>query len=175
MKKYVNGEWLEMTEEEVAKLNEQNKELEYQDRTRPRTEQEGIVAICRTLAKTQVATSDDKTLGIACMALFEPWTNGKYIVGDVRTDPKTGYPYECITPHDSIANPDYTIDNRTLWTPWHSHSADYALPYEQPTGAYDMYKNGEYMIWTDKLIYKAIADTVYSPDVRPEDWALTEN
>lgn len=175
MKKYVNGEYVEMTEKEIAELKKSGKELEYQDRTRPRTEQEGIVAICRNIAKTQIAETDDKTLGIACMALFPPWERGKYAVGDVRTSPQTGYPYECITPHDSIANPDYAIDNRALWKPWHSRSADYALPYEQPTGAHDMYKNGEYMIWTDKLIYKAVTDTVYSPDVRPEDWALADN
>lgn len=118
----------------------------------------------------KISESDDKTLGIQYMALFKPWTKGNYKVGDVRTDPKTGYPYECITQHDSIANPDWTIDNRTLWKPWHSRSLEYALPWEAPTGAHDMYKQGEYMIYTDKSIYKCIQNTNFSPTDYPQAW-----
>ena len=118
----------------------------------------------------QISESEDKTLGIQCMALFEPWTKGNYKVGDVRKDPKTGYPYECITQHDSVSNPDWTIDNRTLWKPWHSKSPEYALPYEAPTGAHDIYKVGEYMIYTDKNIYKCIQDTNFSPTDYPQAW-----
>ena len=52
----------------------------------------------------QIAESEDKTLGIQCMALFPVWERGNYVEGDVRTDPDTGYPYECIVAHDSITN-----------------------------------------------------------------------
>lgn len=89
----------------------------------------------------------------AGMTLFDVWSQDNYKVGDVRTDPDNGYPYECITEHDSISNPDWTIDNRTLWKPCHSKVKEYALPYEAPTGAHDIYKVGEYMIYTDKNIY----------------------
>ena len=170
MKKFVDGKLIEMTPEEIEELQEQGKEAIYQDRIRPRTVDEGILALAKYLAVTQVAESEDKTLGIQCMALFEPWTKGNYEVGDVRTDPKTGYPYECVTQHDSISNPDWTIDNRTLWKPWHSKSPDYALPYEAPTGAHDMYKTGEYMIYTDKYLYKCIQDTNFSPTDYPQAW-----
>lgn len=118
----------------------------------------------------KITASEDKTLGIQCMALFEVWTPENYSVGDVRTDPKTGYPYECITAHDSASNPDWTIENRTLWKPWHSRSADYALPWVQPTGAHDMYHSGEYMIWTDKKVKKCVLDTNFSPDEYPAAW-----
>lgn len=118
----------------------------------------------------QIKENDDKTLGIACMALFEPWTKANYLVGDVRTDPKTGYPYECIQAHDSTVNTDWDITVRTLWKPWHSRSLEYALPYEAPTGAHDIYKNGEYMIFTDKNIYKCIQDTNFSPTDYPQAW-----
>lgn len=118
----------------------------------------------------RIKQEDDKTLGIQCMALFEPWKRGIYSVGDVRTDPKTGYPYECITAHDSASNPDWTIENRTLWKPWHSRLEDYALPWVQPTGAHDMYKDGEYMIWTDKKVYKCILDTNFSPTEYSQAW-----
>ena len=120
----------------------------------------------------QIAESEDKTLGIQCSAQFPVWERGNYVEGDVRADPDTGYPYECITPHDSIINTgeDYTIKNRTLWKPWHSRKAEYALPWEAPTGAHDMYKAGEYMIWTDGTVKKCVQDTNFSPDDWPQSW-----
>lgn len=122
----------------------------------------------------QVAESEDKTLGIACMALFEPWTAGAYEVGDVRTHPGTGYPHECRIAHDSTVNIDWTIDNRTIWVPWHSRKSEYALPYEQPTGAHDIYNAGEYMIWTDRKVYECLTDTDRDPDILPDNWRLVE-
>lgn len=127
--------------------------------------------IQRQVIIDQLKENDDKTLGVACMALFDVWTKGNYIEGDVRTDPKTGYPYECVTSHDSISNPEWTIDNRTLWKPWHSRSLEYALPYEAPTGAHDVYKNGEYVIYENK-IYKCIQDTNFSPVEYPQAWEV---
>ena len=176
MKKCINGVMVEMPADEIARQIARQEELAaeaaYQDRIRPRTEAEGIAALCRSLVQSQVASSEDKTLGIACMALVPVWSRKAWVVGDVATDPATGYPYECILAHDSAVNTDWTIAVRTLWKPWHSRSADYALPYEAPTGAHDMYRAGEYMIWTDRQIYKAVLDTSFGPDVRPEEWTL---
>ena len=172
MKKYVNGEYIEMTSEEIEQLEAEAKEYEYQQRIRPRTEIEGLLALVKAILNEQIATMEDKTLGIQCMALFDTWTPDNYKVGAVRTDPETGYPYECITPHDSISNPDWTIKNRTLWKPWHSRSAEYALPWVQPTGAHDIYKNGEYMIFTDKKIYKCIQGTNFSPTEYAQAWEV---
>lgn len=126
----------------------------------------------RQAVLAQIAESEDKTLGIQCMALFPVWERGNYVEGDVRTDPDTGYPYECHTHHDSVSNPgdDWTIKNRALWKPWHSRSAEYALPWEAPTGAHDMYRAGEYMIWTDGTVKKCIQDTNFSPDEYPQAW-----
>lgn len=118
----------------------------------------------------KIAESEDKTLGIQCMSFFDVWEAGNYEVGDVRTDPKTGYPYECILAHDSTVNTDWTISVRTLWKPWHSRKAEYALPWEAPTGAHDMYLAGEYMIWTDGTVKKCVQDTNFSPDEYPQAW-----
>lgn len=120
--------------------------------------------------KEKIADDEDKTFGIACRGIFPAWEAGNYIVGDVTTDPNTGYPYECMTAHDSTVNIDWTIDVRTLWKPWHSRKPEYALPWEQPTGAHDMYKAGEYMIWTDGTVKKCIQDTNFSPDEYPGAW-----
>ena len=119
----------------------------------------------------QIAESEDKTLGIQCMALLPPYEQNKqHEVGEVALHPDTGYPYECMTAYDGTVQQDWTIDNRALWKPWHSRSAEYALPWEAPTAAYDMYKAGEYMIWTDGTVRRCKADTDRGPDVLPDNW-----
>ena len=119
----------------------------------------------------KIKSSEDKTLGIQCMALFPGYVQNKYHdVGEVATHPATGYPYECMTAYDGTVQQDWTIDNRTLWKPWHSRKAEYALPWEAPTGAHDMYKAGEYMIWMDETVKKCIQDTNFSPSEYPQAW-----
>ena len=119
----------------------------------------------------QIAESEDKTLGIQCMALFPVYTQGKqHEVGEVATHPETGYPYECMTAYDGTVQQDWTIDNRTLWKPWHSRKKEYALPWEAPTGAHDMYKAGEYMIWSDGKVKHCLEDTNFSPEEYPDAW-----
>lgn len=121
----------------------------------------------------QIAESEDKTLGIACMALFPAYEQNKHHeVGEVATHPDTGYPYECMTDYDGTVQQDWTIKNRALWKSWHSRSAEYALPWEAPTAAYDMYKAGEYMIWTDGTVRRCKADTDRGPDVLPDNWEM---
>lgn len=126
----------------------------------------------RKLFKEYAEKAEDKTLVIATHTYFEEWAPGVYTAGDIRTNPTTCYPYECILDHDSKVNTDWTIDVRTLWKPYHSRKKEFALPYEQPTGAHDMYKQGEYMIWTDGNTYKCINDTAYSPDDYKQAWEV---
>lgn len=119
----------------------------------------------------QIAESEDKTLGIQCMALFPVYVQNKqHEVGEVATHPETGYPYECMTAYDGTVQQDWTIDTSTLWKPWHSRKKEYALPWEQPTGAHDMYKAGEYMIWTDSTVKKCVQDTNCSPEEYSQAW-----
>ena len=116
-------------------------------------------------------TIDDKTIGIAFADLFPVYEQNKqHEVGEVATHPETGYPYECMTAYDGTVQQGWTIDNRTLWKPWHSRKKECALPWEAPTGAHDMYKTGEYMIWTDGIVKKCIQDTNFSPTEYPQAW-----
>lgn len=168
-----NGIVRDMTEEEMQQAQQMAAEAEYQERIRPRTEMEGLVALAKTVLTERIAESEDKTLGIQCMALFPVWERGNYVEGDVRADPDTGYPYECIVAHDSITNTgdDWTIKNRALWSAWHSRKKEYALPWEKPeTGTSGIYHVGEYMIWTDGTVKKCLRDTNFSPDEYPQDW-----
>ena len=128
----------------------------------------------RNLLKDFAMEAEDKTLAIACKAYFAPWTPGTYSVGDIRTDPATGYPRECILAHDSRVNADWTINTATLWKPHHSRKKEYALPWEAPTAAHDLYKAGEYMVWTDHRIYKCVTDTGFGPVDAPNAWEQVE-
>lgn len=119
----------------------------------------------------KIKSSDDKTLGIQCMALIPAYVQNKqHEVGEVATHPETGYPKECILSYDGTIQQDWTIDTPTCWKPWHSRKPEYALPWEQPTGAHDMYKAGEYMIWTGGVVKHCLEDTNFSPDEYPEAW-----
>ena len=120
---------------------------------------------------TQIAEPEDKTLGIQCMALFPTYAQNKqHEVGEVATHPETGYPKECILAYDGTVQQDWTIDTSTCWKPWHSRKKEYALPWEAPTGAHDMYKAGEYMIWTDGSVKKCVQDTNFSPTEYAQAW-----
>ena len=63
----------------------------------------------------KIKSSEDKTLGIQCMALFPVYMQNKqHEVGEVATHPETGYPKECIQAYDGTVQQDWTIDNRTI-------------------------------------------------------------
>ena len=172
MKKYVDGEYIELTAEEVTQTQAEQRQYEIHELLRPRTVEEGMMELNRAVLAEKLTGSEDKTLAIACMAFFAPWTPGAYAVGDIRTNPATGYPRECILAHDSRVNTDWTITAATLWKPYHSRKKEYALPWEAPTGAHDLYKIGEYMIWTDYRIYKCLADTGFGPADQPASWEV---
>lgn len=134
---------------------------------------ESVIRYARQKLLSEITESDDKTEGIACKGLFPVYEqNHSYSVGDVRLHPTTGNPKECILAYDGAVQPDWTIDTATLWKPWHSRKPEYALPWEAPTGAHDIYKSGEYMIWTDGSVYKCIQDTNFSPVEYAQAWEI---
>lgn len=132
---------------------------------------ESAIRYVRTKLMNEIAEMDDKTEGIACKGLIPVYEqNHSYSVGDVRLHPTTGSPKECIVAYDGTVQQDWTIDTPTLWKPWHSRKAEYALPYEQPTAAHDMYKSGEYMVWTDGITYLCKEDTNFNPEEYSQAW-----
>lgn len=168
----------EITKEEfdnhiINVKTKQAKQYRIEELKRPKTYDEGVRELNKVLLNQQLKDSEDKTLAISCMAMFDVWTNGVYEVGDVRTDPTTLYPYECIMAHDSLVNTTWDISVRTLWKPYHSRKKEYALPYEQPTGSHDMYHVGEYCV-IEEYIYKCIQDTNFSPNDYAQAWEIVE-
>lgn len=102
-------------------------------------------------------------------AAVREWQPGVFAVGDVRQ--RLGAPYKCVQGHDCTQNPDWTPEaTPALWMQYHGTTPESARPWIAPTGAHDMYKAGEYMIWTDSKTYKAQMDTAYSPADYPQAW-----
>lgn len=101
--------------------------------------------------------------------LVRPWRAGAYAVGDVRAE--DGVPYKCVQAHDSTATPDWKPSaTPALWMQYHGSSKETARAWVAPAGAHDMYKKGEWMIYTDGLLYECLSDTAYSPTDYAAAW-----
>lgn len=101
--------------------------------------------------------------------LVRPWKPEACAVGDVRV--YDGIPYRCVQAHDSTQNPDWTPDaTPALWMQYHGTTPETARPWVAPAGAHDMYRAGEYMIWTDGLTYRCKQDTNFSPAEYAQAW-----
>lgn len=107
------------------------------------------------------------------MVAIRPWRPGAYVVGDVRM--YEGIPYKCAQAHDSTGNESWNpADTSALWMQYHGTSVETARPWIAPTGAHDVYKEGEYMIWTDGNVYECVAQTNFSPAEYPQAWNISE-
>ena len=101
--------------------------------------------------------------------LVRPWKPGAYAVGDVRV--YDSIPYRCVQAHDSRVKPGWTPDaTPALWMQYHGTTPETARPWVAPAGAHDMYRAGEYMIWTDEQMYKCLQDTNFSPVEYAQAW-----
>lgn len=118
---------------------------------------------------TLLKGKQDDTL-VALLKYIPEWEQGEYEVGDVRQH--NDQPKICAQSHDSTGNETWNPTVASLWAPYHAKSAEYALPWIKPTGAQDMYKANEYMIWTDGKIYQCKSDTAYSPMEYAQVWQL---
>ena len=120
---------------------------------------------------TELVKGKPANIVISTKEFILDWVADSYEVGDVRRD-ANGYPKRCITLHNSITSPAHTIDVASLWAPYHGTTPETALPWIAPTGAQDMYKVGEYMIFTDEKIYKCVMDTNFSPTDDAQAWII---
>lgn len=82
-----------------------------------------------------------------------------------------GQVYGLLQPHNAAHYPDSNPANTpALWRVLHTTDAEKAKPWVQPTNTSNMYYKGECMIYTDGLVYRALRDTVYSPEEYAADW-----
>lgn len=118
-------------------------------------------------------TGDDERLRAS--GLYEDWAAGSYTVGDIRN--AAGQTWECFQAHDNAANPDIRPGESawfTFWRPLHGRAPKTARPFVPVQGAHDMYRSGEYMIYTDGKTYRCVQDTNFSPEDYPQAWEAAE-
>lgn len=115
--------------------------------------------------------SDDQKLRAS--GLYEPWCEGSYAVGDIRN--AGNQTWECFQAHDNAVYPDIRPDNLawfTFWRPLHGTSPETARAFVPVQGSHDIYKVGEYMIWTDGKCYRCVQDTNFSPEEFAPAWEV---
>lgn len=121
-----------------------------------------------TLAATQGAAEINTVV-----EMIRPWKVGAYAVGDVRA--YASVPYKCVQAHDSTENTSWTPDaTPALWMQYHGTSKETARAWVAPTGAQDIYKQGEWMIYTDGKYYECLTDTNFSPTDLASAWKADE-
>lgn len=134
---------------------------------------ESAIYYSQMLANGKSVETDDQRLRAS--GLFTDWAAGSYQVGDIRN--AKDQTWECFQAHDNATYPDINPDNAawyTFWRPLHGKSPETARPFTPVQGAHDMYRAGEYMIYTDGLTYKCLSDTNFSPEEYAAAWEVVE-
>ena len=153
MKKYINGEYIEMTAEEIATMEAEAARYEAAERTRPLTAEE----VTAMLIKQQINTLavDDNT-ALRMVEFYPEWA--------VDVDYSTGYKvqhggklWRCLQAHTSQAG--WEPENAaSLWTEiceTHAGTIDDPIPYSGNMAL----ESGKYYI-QDDVIYLCTRDTV---------------
>lgn len=121
-----------------------------------------INAVKLMLAAGDIPVTTDAAR-IAVSGLYADWTEGSHTVGEIYN--ANGQTWACIQAYDNAVYPDINPDGSAWGTfnrPLHGKSKDTARAFVQPTGAHDIYKAGEWMIFDGKY-WLCLADTAYSP------------
>lgn len=128
----------------------------------------------QTLANKAIETDDQK---IRASGLYDDWTDGDHKKGDIYN--AEGQTWECYADYDNAVYPDIKPGEAAWYTfnrPLHGKTKETARPWVAPTHSMDIYKQGEWMIWTDGSYRECVADpgTDHSPEVAPTLWRKEE-
>ena len=129
------------------------------------------IYVSRQAISGEAIDTDDKRLRAS--GLYEDWTGGSYQAGDIRN--ANGQTWECYQAHDTDTYPDINPDNDawyTFWRPLYGTSPETARSFVPVQGAHDMYRAGEYMVYTDGLTYRCLSDTNFSPEDYAPAWEV---
>lgn len=136
------------------------------------SEAQSAAAVVRMVLAQMADLDDDSRIRVS--GLYEPWTAGKYEIGDIRN--VGGQTWECFQAHDNSTCPDIKRGSAawyTFWRPLHGKTPETARPFVPVQGAHDMYRAGEYAIYEGAL-YKCVQDTAYSPADYAPAWEDVE-
>lgn len=144
--------------------------------------EESAVLMARAVFANQVATMEDDVI-IQCSGLADDWAPGNHTQGEVYNTrngvhadgPEWDQTWECFQAYDNATFQDIKPGNPSWYTfnrPLHGKSLETARPFVPVQGAHDMYRAGEYAVWTDGKTYRCKNDTNFSPEDYPEAWEV---
>lgn len=147
----------------------------------PAPEQSAIL-MARAVFANQVATMEVDEI-LQCSGMADDWAAGKHTKGEVYNTrngvhadgPEWDQTWECFQDYDNGTFPDIAPGNPAWFTfnrPLHGKSVETARPFVPVQGSHDMYRTGEYAVWTDGKTYRCKNDTNFSPGDYPDFWEV---
>ena len=127
------------------------------------------IFVSRCTLNGEAVDTDDKR--IRASGLYREWEEGQHAKGDIYN--ADGQTWECFQAYDNAAYPDIRPGSPAWYTfnrPLHGTSRETARPFVPVQGAHDIYRAGEYMVWTDGTIQHCKEDTNFSPEDYPQAW-----
>lgn len=160
MKKYINGQYIELTPDELAAMQAKLAKAEAYERTRPLTTEE----VTRLLIAQQINTLDvDDNTALRMLEFYPEWTAGQAYTETYKVQ-HGGKLWRCRQAHTSQAGQEPSIDTASLWEEvCESHDGTLAdpIPYDGNMAL----ESGKYYV-QDGVIYHCTRDTVnpvYNP------------
>lgn len=133
---------------------------------------DSTAAMVKLIMRGKSPETDDEKIVVS--ALWDEWTAGSHEAGEVYN--ADGEPWECYQSYDNATHPDIQPGGsawQTVNRPLHGTSRETARYFVQPTGAHDIYRAGEWMIF-DRKFYECLQNTAYSPADYAQTWAKRE-
>ena len=164
MKKYMNGEYIEMTAEEIASMEEEYARYEAAERTRPLTAEEVTDLLIRQQVNTLFV--DDNT-ALRMLAFYPEWASDTDYTAGYKVR-RCGKLWRCVQAHTSQAGwePENT---QALWTEvceTHDGTLEDPIPYDGnmalEAGKYYIQSGKTYLCNRDtgNPVYHALAELV---------------
>lgn len=136
---------------------------------------EQLAEFRQTIEAMYLDSASDDNSKITYRVMAPVWKAGKYDTGAVYT--AVGQVWECYAAYDTATHPDIAPNTPAWFTfnrPLHGTTPETAMPWVQPQHALDIYKAGEYMIYTDNRMYKCKQQTNFSPEEQGDAWEKIE-
>lgn len=164
LRKIVNGEYIELTADEIAAMQADAARAEAQERTRPLTESEAF----RLIIRQQVNTLDIDDATASRMADYFPGLtgDGSLIKAGTRINWRGTLKRAAVDLWDTASNiPDAAP---TLWEDLDYMDGVRVIPETITVGL--AFNQGELGWWGDALMRSKVSANVYTPEQYPAGW-----
>ena len=165
MKKFANGEYIEMTDKEISAMRSAQRAAEALERTRPLTESE----VSRMLIAQQINTLDvDDNTALRMTKFYPEWNAGQTYTAGYKIQ-HGGKLWRCLQAHTSQKGWEPATATAALWEQiceTHSGTPDDPIPYDGnmalEAGKYYMQDGAVYLCTRDTVnpVYNPLSDLV---------------